>query len=134
MKLCGHSEYKLKIANGGVMNGITYIELSSQNFEKTRKFYSELFGWKFDLEPEMKYMSFQAPAGPNGGFTSYYKPGQAPGIIFYIDVEDIDMTIKKAPAAGGSCITKKTQISPEIGYYAVLGDPDGNHIGIWSKN
>ena len=115
------------------MNGITYIELPSQNFEKTKKFYSDLFGWKFDFEPEMKYMTFQTPEGPGGGFSSALKAAQAPGIIFYISVDDIEAVIKNAANVGGSCITEKSLIAPAIGYYAVLGDPDGNHIGIWSK-
>ena len=115
------------------MNGISYIEMPSQNFEKTKSFYTELFGWKFDFMPEMKYMTFQTPEGPGGGFSAALKPSQMPGIIFYITVDDIDNIVKKAESVGGICITRKTQISPEIGYFAVLGDPDGTHIGIWSK-
>jgi uncharacterized protein len=116
------------------MNGIGYVEMPSRNFEKTITFYRELFGWKFDYMPEMKYMTFQAPEGPGGGFSTALKAAQTPGIIFYINVDDIESIVLKSGKVGGSCITTKTRISPEMGYYAVLGDPDGNHIGVWSKH
>ena len=115
------------------MNGVCHLEIPSKDFEKARKFYGDLFGWTFNEMKEWNYMMFKAPDGIGGGFDKSYDISSKPGIVFYIEVEDIEATIKKAESLGGKCIKPKTQISPDYGYLAFLGDLDGNHIGLWSK-
>jgi predicted enzyme related to lactoylglutathione lyase len=119
---------------GEMMNNICHIELPSKDFHKARKFYGDVFSWQFEEMKEMNYLAFKAPEGVNGGFTDTLEPAQKPGIVFYIEVDDIEATIKKAEKAGGKCYVGKTRISPEIGYFAMLADLEGNQIGLWSKS
>lgn len=116
------------------MNNICHIELPSKDFVKAKKFYGDVFNWQFEETKEMNYIVFKAPEGVNGGFTDTLEPAQKPGIVFYIEVDDIEATIKKAEEVGGKCFVGKTQISPEIGYFAMLYDLEGNQIGLWSKS
>ncbi len=116
------------------MNGFCHIELPSKDFEKAKKFYGDLFSWEFDLMKEMDYMLFKAPDGVGGGFSKNLKTADKPGILLYIEVEDIEATIKKGGELGGKTIKEKTQISPEHGYIASITDLEGNQIGLWAKN
>ncbi len=116
------------------MNGICYVEIPSEDFEKAKKFYGGLFNWQFDYMKEMDYLVFKAAEGLGGGFCKGYSTADKPGILFYIDVEDIEVTIKKAEELGGKTIKGKTQISPDIGYFALLADLEGNQIGLWAKS
>jgi len=126
--------YKQYVNKGETMNGICHIEIPSKDFEKAKKFYGEIFGWKFKEMKEMNYLVFEAPDGVNGGFTSEIEPAAKPGILIYIEVEDIPATIKKSDDNGGATVVGKTQISPEHGYFAMLKDLEGNQIGLWAKN
>ena len=116
------------------MNGICHIEIPSKDFDKARTFYGDVFGWKFKEMKEMNYLTFEAPDGINGGFTNEAEPATKPGILIYIEVEDIMATIKKCGDVGGATVVGKTQISPDFGYFAMLKDLEGNQIGLWAKN
>lgn len=116
------------------MNGICHLEIPSADFEKARKFYGELFGWKFQEMPGVDYLLFTPPTGVGGGFSKGFEIVTKPGYLFHIEVEDIEAIIAKAKEMGGGCPKGKTQITPEYGYYAILTDLEGNQLGIWGKN
>ncbi len=116
------------------MNGICHVEIPSKDFAMAKKFYGEVFGWECRYIPEMDYMTFKTPDGVGGGFDKDREISLHPGIEIYIEVEDIDATIKKTEAAGGTCVKGKTQISQEMGYYALIVDMEGNQLGLWAKN
>jgi len=115
------------------MNGICHLEIPSKDFEKARKFYGGLFGWQFDYIKEMDYLMYKAPDGVNGGFAKEYEIATKPGITIYIEVDDLNATIKKAKEVGGAIVKEKTMIAPEFGYFAFIKDPEGNQIGLWAK-
>ena len=116
------------------MNGICHIEIPSRDYEKARKFYGGLFGWEFNVMGEMDYMTFKPPAGPGGGFDKTLEIASKPNVALYVEVDNLEATIKKAESLGGKCTKGKTQISPEYGYYANITDLEGNQIGIWGMN
>ena len=86
------------------MNGICHIEIPSNNFEIAKSFYSDVFKWKFQDVPEMDYLTFTTEDGVNGGFNKEFEIASKPGCVFYIEVEDIPTTIKKAEEAGGAVV------------------------------
>jgi predicted enzyme related to lactoylglutathione lyase len=52
--------------------------------------------------------------------------------VNYIGVESIDEYVKKIEALGGKVIVPKTEI-PEIGWFALALDPEGNQFGIFQN-
>jgi predicted enzyme related to lactoylglutathione lyase len=115
------------------MNGICHIEIPSKDFDKARRFYGDLFNWKFQDMEGMDYLLFNPPDGVGGGFSKNAEFASEPGISLYVEVEDIEAIIKKAGGLGGQCPRGKTPISPEHGFFAELIDLEGNKIGIWGK-
>jgi predicted enzyme related to lactoylglutathione lyase len=52
--------------------------------------------------------------------------------MFYVEVDDIPKYLSKADSIGGKQVTPKTEI-PNVGWFGVLADPDGNKIGVYTS-
>ncbi|MEN3121696.1 VOC family protein [Janibacter sp. LM] len=109
---------------------ITHIDIPVTDLSAATSFYSGLFGWQIAEVPGYEgYPMWQAPNRISGG-------GLAPrGEGFehprsYVEVDSIDEVLAKAKATGGTVLMEKSPIS-ETSWFAVLGDPDGNPIGIY---
>lgn len=109
---------------------ITHIDIPVSDLAKASEFYSTLFGWQIAEIPGFEgYPMWQAPNKISGG-------GLAPrGEGFtqprsYVEVDSIDETVAAAEAAGATVAMAKDQIS-ETSWWAVIVDPDGNHIGLY---
>jgi predicted enzyme related to lactoylglutathione lyase len=48
-------------------------------------------------------------------------------------VQNLDETLKKVEAAGGSIVAGKKAV-PGMGYYAYVKDSEGNTIGVWQES
>lgn len=115
------------------MHGICHIEIPSKDFEKAAAFYKAVFDWETQMIPQMNYAMYKAPSGVNGGFSGELEIYQKPGVVFYIEVENIDASLKKIEKNGGKTIKGKTEIAPEMGFYAIFGDAEGNTLGLWAQ-
>ena len=114
------------------MHGICHFDFPGKDLEKSKKFYSGLFGWEFQPEGDPKYAMFSTPEGPGGGIQKADKV-EGSGIDIYIKVDDIPATLAKAEQLGGKIVKEKTLISEEWGYWAMLEDPSGVKMGLWSQ-
>src|SRR5690606_22391188 len=115
----------------GMAHGdITHIEIPVTDLEQATAFYSGLFGWQIaEMEGFDGYPMFQAPNGVSGGALTEREAGFAQprsGAEF----NSIDHTSAKATAGGGTVVTPKSEITP-TSWWAVLADPDVNHIGLF---
>jgi predicted enzyme related to lactoylglutathione lyase len=113
------------------MHGFCHIEIPTTDQQKSKGFYSKIFGWKID-DSNPEYVQFSTPDNEGGGFTSSSKPVQD-GVVLYIEVKDIKEKLREIENAGGKIIKEKTGISPEFGFYALFNDPCGSLMGLWSK-
>ena len=101
---------------------IVHIEIHSSDPARTKEFYNEVFGWKFQDIPEMDYTTFEAPSAPHGGLQKHGEKG--PTVLNYILVNDIVRTLERIENAGGMVMVPKSEI-PNIGWYAVFQEPGG---------
>jgi len=118
-------------------NPIGWFEISVTDLDNSRKFYTELFGWEFKLSQGSKSLYWNIYTGENsigGGLMKKSIPehtGQS--VMLYVEVENIDLILKKATDLGGAVEKPKTLISETAGYFGMLKDLDGNILGLWSK-
>ncbi|MDF3821244.1 VOC family protein [Leptospira sp. 96542] len=64
---------------------------------------------------------------------SDYKPS-ADGVVIYLSMEnDLQPVLGLVEANGGKIIVPKSEISPEMGFYALFLDTEGNRIGLHSR-
>jgi len=113
-------------------NPICHFEICVNDRKKAVEFYGGLFDWKIETDEGMDY-SMVSTGEDLGGGIFQVQGEMKPYTAVYIKVEDIDGTIDKAVALGAHEIQRKKQISAEHGFYGMFADPDGNVIGLWSK-
>ena len=115
---------------------IVWFEVPADDVGRARNFYSELFGWKADKMPgPMDYWHFDTggpDAAPDGGVMKRQNPGQR-GITNYISVASVNEWATKVQKLGGQVCMPKTAV-PNMGYFAICQDTEGNMFGIWEHD
>jgi len=109
---------------------ICHVEFDSTDLERTKGFLGGLFeDWKFQSWGE-SYMLFDTPDGPGGGINKVEKVEPGKNILVYVQVDEIEPYLAKTGGLGGGVHTPKTEI-PNVGWFAILTDPDGNLLGLF---
>ncbi|MGN6295327.1 MAG: VOC family protein [Ginsengibacter sp.] len=121
-------------------NVISWFEIYTTNFERAKKFYLEVFGYKLEElplasenHPDMRYAVFSNDGNGVGGALVRIKevnPGHG-GTMVYFDTNDIDAELSRVETAGGKIIRWKQSID-EYGFIALVEDSEGNMIGLRS--
>jgi len=112
-----------------VPNPIVHFEIMGKDPAATQKFYGEVFGWEVNADNPMNYGVVAAQEGKGiGGGIGANPPGSV-YVTVYAAVADLQATLDKAVAAGGSMVMPPTDI-PGVVTMALFKDPDGNLIGI----
>ena len=113
-------------------DGIVHIEIPVKDLEETPKFYSDIFGWELTPVPDNDYILFTADgAGISGAFV---KPEthQIGGTVGYIQVENIEDSLKSVEDNGGKAQSGRQDVG-DAGWFALFTDPDGNPMGLWEN-
>lgn len=109
---------------------ITHIDIPVADMGVAAAFYGSLFGWRIAGPPGFEdYPMWQAPNGVSGGGLAprsddFTQPRS------YVEVDSIETTLAATIAAGGRVVMDKDPIS-ETSWWAVIADPDGNHVGLY---
>ena len=70
------------------------------------------------------------PGYVGGGLTQRGEPVSRP--VITIEVDDIDATLEKVSASGGSAVGEKIQVG-DMGFAAYFNDSEGNLMGLWQN-
>ena len=111
---------------------VDYVEMPASDFERTKAFFGEVFGWKIeDAGPD--YLAF-TDQGVDGGFyrsdhTMSSEAGSALVIFYSLDLES---TEQKVVNANGS-ISRPTFYFPGGRRFHFI-DPNGNEFAVWSDH
>lgn len=112
-------------------NSICHIEIMTTDLDRAKRFYSELFGWKISAwKGSLDYLLFETGKEPGGGFQRVDKVNPGDGILLYIQVEEIEKYLNKAKELGGKVLKDNTEI-PNVGWFGLFSDPDGNVVGVF---
>lgn len=106
---------------------IDYVELSVTDVAAAKRFYGQVFGWRFeDYGPD--YASF-ADGRLTGGFSKVDKvrPGGPLIVIFALDLAAAETRVR---AAGGAIV--RPTFSFPGGRRFHFTDPSGNELAVWS--
>ncbi len=109
---------------------ITHIDIPVTDMQRASNFYGTLFGWSIAEMPGFEgYPMWQAPNGISGGGLAPRSEGFTQPRS-YVEVDSIDDTIAAATQAGATVALDKSPIT-DTSSWAVIVDPDGNHIGLY---
>ena len=116
-----------------VINRPTWVDLSSSAPEASQAFYSKLFGWKIEVDPDPQYGGYGV-ANSDGKLVAGIGPKMSPEAptawMVYIGTDDAAGLAAKVKAAGGNVIAAPMQVG-EQGTMAVFQDPSGAFISAW---
>lgn len=110
-------------------NGICYIEIIGKDVAGKSKFFKDVFGWNATPHGDTYAMWSSGKEELEGGFSSH---GES-GTIAYIEVDDIEATLKTISENGGSTVVPKTKIDEDHGFFAHFNDCCGTTVGLWAK-
>lgn len=109
---------------------IVHFDFPTDDPERSRKFYSELFGWSVQ-EFMPGYWGVETGGDLDGGMMTRKGPQQ--GFAYYVGVDDIDAYGRKLEELGGT-LHMPRQAVPGMGWWAIGMDPDKNVVGLWQHD
>jgi uncharacterized protein len=116
----------------GLMPGqIVHLEISSDDTAKAREFWGSLFGWKFEAYPGPSEYHMTQISDQTGGAITNMEPGKR-GTRVYFDVDDINAGAARVKELGGEA--GEAMPVPNMGWFAVCKDGEGNEFGLWQRD
>jgi predicted enzyme related to lactoylglutathione lyase len=108
-----------------------WFEHVSNDVQKSRGFYGELFGWASDAVPvgDLQYHMIMNGKDAIGGFRNAM-PGVPGHWLSYLSVTDVDATVKSAQSAGAKMLMPPMDYGP-VGRGATIVDPTGVVLSVW---
>ena len=110
---------------------ICYLELPATNVEKSAAFYSGAFGWTMRKRGDGSQAFDDTTGEVSGAFVTGRSASGAPGLLFYIMVDDIEKACRAVEANGGKIVQQVGADAPEL--TARFTDPAGNIIGLYQE-
>jgi len=123
-----------------VKNAVNWFEIPAADFGRARTFYSAIFD--FDM-PEMTmgdslmgfFLMDQEGGGIGGAIVKgpWHKPSADGSLVYLNGGEDLSVVLGRVEKAGGKVVVPKTAITPELGYFAMFIDTEGNRVALHSQ-
>ena len=113
-------------------NPFVHCELATHDVAKAKTFYAKLFDWKLDdmAMPDGTYTIINVGEGTGGGMMKHPMPNAPAHWMPYVLVDDIHAATKKVRELGGTVMRDVTEV-PDMGWFSILVDPTGAHLGLW---
>lgn len=113
-----------------------WFEIPVVDIERAKKFYSAVFGVKFNdmVHNNCKVAMFPFERGVVSGTLVEYpdnKPSTTGTTVYLNGGKDLSETLSKVVKAGGEILLDRTSIK-EYGFMAYFKDSEGNKIGLQS--
>jgi predicted enzyme related to lactoylglutathione lyase len=114
----------------GTGDPVTWFEIAGTDGERTRDFYSKLFGWTINADNDMGYGEYHGEGGGIGG--GIFGGMGDPRVTVYATVDDLGAKLKKANELGATTQMEPMAVpgGPTI---AMFADPAGNSVGMILK-
>lgn len=112
---------------------ICYLEIPANRAEDAAAFYSAIFDWQVRPRGDGN-LSFDDTGGVSGTWVKAEDRTPDERTRVYIMVDDIDDTLARVVAAGGTVLTPRTAIEPGMGAFAAFADPVGNEFGLYEES
>ena len=120
---------------------IIHFEIPANNLQKLKTFYENVLGWKIiraSMQGPEYWLIHTVPTdekgmpqrpGVNGGLYPRTPDMLGTTQVNYISIENMDEYTSKVTKSGGKILVPKQQI-PNVGWFAIAADPEGNTFGL----
>jgi len=116
------------------MPTICHFEIPADNPERAKKFYEELFDWKFEHFEQWDYYGVttgEKGKSVPGGMMKRQAPEQT--VVNYIDVDCVQTYGAKVKESGGKIVMEKTPVQG-MGWFCICLDTENNPFGLWEAD
>lgn len=110
---------------------ICYLEMPTQDIDRSANFYKEVFGWNVRRRGDGATAFDDTTGEVSGAWVKGRPPADKPGLLFYIMVDSMATTVDAVVAHGGEIVQPLGADAPEI--TARFKDPGGNVIGLYQQ-
>lgn len=113
---------------------VAMFEIVSPDHERAQRFYSELFGWSVDADPDMGGYGL-VDTGVKDAIIGGIGPaaaGEAAGVKVYVRVDNLAEYLDQAERLGATRLVEPTVLPGDYGSFAIFADLDGNPVGLWA--
>jgi hypothetical protein len=118
-------------------NLVSIIEIPINNFDRAVSFYQSILNLKIEkidmggvemgiFPSDEKNINVVLSKGAD------YKPSSDGVLIYFYCADNLQPVLEKIESNGGKVLTPKTEISSEMGFFAIFIDTEGNKIGLHS--
>jgi predicted enzyme related to lactoylglutathione lyase len=108
---------------------VMWFEVTGKDGKQLRRFYGELFNWKFQMAPDANTdygLVAKEQTGIGGGVGA--APQGAGWVTFYVGVPDVAEALRRAESLGAKVLMPVTKLPDTT--IAVFADPEGHPVGI----
>ncbi|MBT1695423.1 VOC family protein [Fulvivirgaceae bacterium PWU4] len=118
-------------------NLVSIVEIPTADFSRAMDFYQKILAINIEV---VEMEGIKMGLFPNAGdgtvvqllHADGYKPSVDGTVIYLNGGDDLQKVADKIEANGGRIVTPKTEIGPDMGFYAVFTDTEGNKLGLHS--
>jgi predicted enzyme related to lactoylglutathione lyase len=114
-----------------VAGDIVHFEVPSKDTGRAKEFWGSLFGW--DFETYSGPIEYHMIRGMQPGGGVYPAQGEESGLTVYFGTDDVAAHAARVEELGGTVVMPKTPI-PNIGYFAVCQDTEGNAFALFESD
>lgn len=122
-------------------NAVSWFEIPAKELSRAKKFYESVLDIKMEdmeIDDDLKMTMFPVEEGGVGGaiceHKKFYKPSHEGSLVYISANPDLQKVLDKVKQNRGKIIRKKTIITDEYGYMAIIEDTEGNRVALHSEH
>lgn len=118
-----------------MVSRVLHFEIPVDDPERAAAFYAAVFSWTADRWGPSEYWNLTTGEPPGIGVEGALsrRTDEAPGVVVYVGVDDMDAALTRVEQAGGTPLTPKMPV-PGIGWSAHVRDTEGNLVGLFQPD
>lgn len=122
-------------------NAVSWFEIPAKKLSRAKRFYESILDIKMEdmeIDDDLKMTMFPVEEGGVGGAIceqkKFYKPSHEGSLVYISANPDLQKVLDKVERNRGKIIQKKTIITDEYGYMAIIEDTEGNRVALHSEH
>lgn len=112
-------------------NPVAWGEIMGKDAASLKRFYTKVFGWKYEEYPDVNYASVETegPQLPGAGLGIGIDPEGATRATIYLGVDDVAATLGTIKNSGGTIVMDEMTVMENV-TFGMFTDPEGNLLGL----
>jgi predicted enzyme related to lactoylglutathione lyase len=121
-------------------HALSWVEIPVLDFDRAKAFYSRIFDFAMPQiatgSKTMGFLRFEPGKGVGGAIVKSegYQPSAQGALVYLAAGKDLSVVLHRVVPAGGLVQVDKTPVGPDLGFYAVIFDTEGNRLALHSPN